>query len=1249
MTRAGCAPFSHDERTLANVLETLPRDEMFRCPAAELYSLAVRVMHLGERRRVRLLSSTDPWGRFVSFLVYVPRDRYTTPVRVGILDALTRACDGTDVDFSVLLTESVLGRLHVVVQTNAAVMIDDRVLETELATIARAWTDELREALIAARGEEPGLDAWRVWADAFPPAYQSDVDVADATADIAVLEAADDVTIRLTQPADDNARLLLYRTGAPVLLSDVMPVLEHLGVTVVDERPYSITPRGVPASWIYSFGVLAPDHALEDREAPARVAELFLGVWAGDIENDGLNRLVLGAGLTARQVVVVRALVKYLHQAGVRFSEASFSDALSANPRAAKLVVELFETRFDPAIAASSRHERVDALMADLSRAIDAVQSLEDDRILRTLVETVQALVRTNAYTASSEAYLALKLDPSELSFLPSPRPQHEIWVYSARVEAVHLRGGDIARGGIRWSDRRDDFRTEVLGLMRAQTEKNAVIVPVGAKGGFVPKQLPDDAAARREEVLACYRTFVRGMLEVTDNLVGRTVVPPGRVVRHDRDDPYLVVAADKGTAGFSDAANELAREYSYWLDDAFASGGSSGYDHKAMGITSRGVWVSVRAHFRATGVDADSAPLTVVGIGDMSGDVFGNGMLRSPHLKLIAAFDHRHVFVDPNPDPAASFAERRRLFGLPASSWVDYDRAVLSPGGGVYPRDAKTCPISDEARRALGLERAPDAPNPTPDDVISAILSAPVDLLWNGGIGTFVKASTETHADVGDRANDAIRVDATRLRCAVVAEGGNLGLTQRARVEYALAGGRVNTDAIDNSAGVDCSDHEVNIKILLRDAIDAGALAPDGRLALLREMTDEVAELVLADNEAQTNALAIAAVESPLLIGVHARQIDRLEQAGVLDRALERLPDARVIQERHAAGAGLVAPELAVLLAFSKLELQRALVASDVPDDPYLRDELIGYFPSAIRARFAHVADGHALRRELSATIVANAVVNRAGISFLSRMLDETGAPLPIVARAHVVARDVFGVPELWRAIDDLDLVVPATAQDRMFLAVRRTVERSARWLVRHGGELELGTTVARFRTPVESIVEALPTLLMGRDAEELSAFADGLCSDGVGRALAERVAAMALAAPVFAIADVALGFGVDVVDAAGVYVALADRLRLDWLRDRVAALPRADRWQAEARAALRDDVADLNRALTEAVLHETAEPFAPVDRVDRWIAAHAGAADRYRSVLTDIEASGTLDLATLSAARRELRDLVDANGPGS
>ena len=1245
MERAGFAPRSHDGRSLRNVLETIPRDELFRLSERELFTLAIGIVRLGERRRVRLFANRDPFDRFVSYLVYLPRDRYTTPVRVAVIEALRRGVRGTEVDFNVLVSDSVLARLHIVVQTptGAPAVIAERALEVELGEIARDWADDLRDALVAARGEEAGLDAMRTWGDAFPAAYRTDVDAVTAVGDIAVLQDRPELAIGLDLLDDDGtARLTLYRSGAPLALSDVMPVLEHLDIVVLDERPYAVAPAGAGPQWITSFTIrAATGDPLDEPGAQDRVAELFLGVWSGEIENDGLNRLVLRAGLTARQVVLVRALVKYLHQAGVRFTEASFAEALAANPLPARSIVALFEARLDPAVDAAARGTVTARITAELESAIDAVQNLDEDRILRALADVVRAAVRTNAYLTERRG-LSIKLDPTMLSFLPDPKPAHEIWVYSARVEGVHLRGGDIARGGIRWSDRRDDFRSEVLGLMKAQTEKNAVIVPVGAKGGFVVKRPPVDPTALRDEVRGCYRDFVHGMLDVTDNIefgnieAGRIVAPRG-VVRHDGDDPYLVVAADKGTATFSDDANAIAAEYGFWLDDAFASGGSSGFDHKEMGITSRGAWISARAHFRAMGVDADTAPLTVVGIGDMSGDVFGNGMLRSPHIQLVAAFDHRHVFVDPHPDPAASFRERQRLFALPSSSWGDYDVALVSAGGGVYPRSAKSIALSPEARQVLGV----DAETVTPDELVSAVLRAPVDLLWNGGIGTFVKARTESHADVGDRATDAVRVDAGDLRCKVVVEGGNLGLTQLARVEYALAGGRINTDAIDNSAGVDCSDHEVNIKILLRAAIDAGALAAGERDALLAAMTDEVADLVLADNEAQTNALEIAAVEAPTLVGVHARQIERLEHAGFLDRELEGLPDPKALQERHVAGQGLTAPELAVLMAFTKLELQRELVRSDVPDDPYVRVALHDYFPTLLRDRFASQIDGHRLRRELVATALANSIVNRAGISFLSRMADEIGVGAAMLTRAHVAARDVFDISSTWSAIDALDLVVPAITQDEMFLASRRLVERSARWLVRHarvGGEMDLAATVTRYREPVETVLGHLPELVVGDDARLLASEVERLAAAGVPRDLATRVGSFVVALGALAVADVAASAARSVEEVAGVFFAIVDRLRLGWLRDRIASLPRADRWQTEARAALRDDVADLHRELVEDVVTAHAT-------VDDWLSARAEAVQRYLGVVADVDAGGVFDLATLGAVRRELRDLRGAS----
>ena len=1113
LERAGFAPKSHEGRALVHILETFPRDELFRLSVDELSRVTGGVLRMGERRRLYLFVSRDELDRFVSCLVYMPRERYTTMVRMRVIEVLQRAFGGTDVDFTVLVSESDMARMHVVITTpDGSGAVDVSAVEAELAPLARTWLDDFRDALVRARGEEAGIDACRAWADAFPVGYQFEVSAEDAVADVAVLEALDragDLEIRVEEPPTgagrptqetdrepepDPARVVrvkLYRSGGALVLSDVMPLLEHLGVTVVDERPYEIAAPGGDPKWVYVFGVrVDAGDPLTDAGVRARVAELFLGVWAGAIENDGLNRLVVRASLTARDVVIVRALSKYLRQAGVRFTEAYLADTLATNPDATRLVVALFDARLDPDRPRDDA--AVDALVTELTAAIDAVTSLDADRILRRLMDLVLATVRTNAYQRDAagllKPYVSVKFDPTRLDFLPAPRPRHEIWVYSPQVEGVHLRAGDVARGGIRWSDRREDFRTEVLGLMKAQTVKNAVIVPVGAKGGFVVKASGTKPAppALKEQVLACYRTFIRGLLDVTDNLVAGVAVGPERVVRYDADDTYLVVAADKGTASFSDVANGLAAEYGYWLGDAFASGGSAGFDHKEMGITSRGAWVSVQAHFRAMGIDADTARLTVTGIGDMSGDVFGNGMLRSRHIQLVAAFDDRHVFVDPDPDPEASYAERARLFALPASSWADYSPALLSRGGGVFARAAKSVTLSPEARRALGT----DIETLTPDELVSVILRAPVDLLWNGGIGTFVKASTESNADVGDRTNDVVRVDGEQLRCRVVGEGGNLGFTQCGRVEYAMAGGRINTDAIDNSAGVDCSDHEVNIKILLEHAIADGVLAADARDPLLVRMTDDVAALVLADNEAQANALEIASVEAPALVGVHARQMERLEQTGQLDRALEALPTAKALQERHAAGQGLTTPELAVLLAYTKLELDRALVASDVPDDPYFHSDLVAYFPTLLGGDLVPVMAAHPLRREIVATAVANAVVNRAGISFLSRLSDETGASFARLARAHVIARDVFDATSAWSAIDALDLVCPAHTQDEMFLTVRRLIERAARWLV---GEVadgdELRAAVDRFAPGVRAVVAALPDLLVGAAAEALAA----------------------------------------------------------------------------------------------------------------------------------------------------------------
>jgi glutamate dehydrogenase len=878
------------------------------------------------------------------------------------------------------------------------------------------------------------------------------------------------------------------------------------------------------------------------------------------------------------------------------------------------------------------------------------VASLDEDRILRALLHLVEATTRTNYFRRNDDGsvrpLLSMKLDPQQVPDLPLPRPQFEIWVYSPRVEGVHLRGGRVARGGIRWSDRREDFRTEVLGLMKAQKVKNAVIVPTGAKGGFVVKRPPiaADPEALRAEVVASYQAFISGLLDVTDNIEGGVVVPPRQVVRHDDDDPYLVVAADKGTATFSDLANGVAAEYGFWLGDAFASGGSEGYDHKAMGITAKGAWESVRRHFRVLGIDVDATDITVVGIGDMSGDVFGNGMLLSDHLRLVAAFDHRHIFLDPDPDVAGAAAERARLFALPRSSWDDYDRSVISEGGGVWPRSAKTVPLSEQARARFGV----DASALTPTELISAILVAPVDLLWNGGIGTYVKASTETNADVGDRANDSLRVDASRLRCRVVGEGGNLGFTQRGRVEYALTGGMINTDAIDNSAGVDCSDHEVNIKILVDAVVAAGDLTRKQRNELLTEMTDDVGKLVLRDNYEQNVALAIARAQAASMVDVHTRYVRALEQEGLLNRELEAIPSEKQLAERQAAGLGLVTPEFAVLLAYTKMTNVAEVLGSDVPEDPYLAPELAGYFPAPVRERFPGVLPTHRLRREILSTRVVNDMVNLAGTSFIHRMSEETGASVADITRCHVAARDVFSVREQWAAIELLDGTVDAETQLALFLDLRRMAERGVLWLLRHRRPpLDIGATVTAFRPGVAVLAERLAEHVAPGFATAVADATKRLIDARVSPPLAARSAAWPYLHTAFDVVELAQARGRTPENAAVVYWGLFDRLDVTWLWERIGHLPRADRWQTHARAALRDDLMAEVRAVTDDVLCAGDASVPPRELIDRWAAANDRAVDRVATVFAEIRAGGVFDVTTLSVAMRQLRNLLLSSNP--
>jgi glutamate dehydrogenase len=1253
LDRAGFRPDSFDGRMLLNILENYPREELFQIDADELYEAATAILDIQDRQRLRLLVRRDMFGRFMSCLVYLPRDRLTTSLRNRIQDILKVAFQGVNTQYATQVSESVLARLHITVQTEPGAVPEYDVAEIEAGLVAamRSWGDDLYDALVDQLGEERGVALYDRYADAFPPAYQHDSSAAAAVVDIGRMEGlgtGDDVAMHLYRPleaAPGTLRFKLFRHGQSVTLSDVLPLLENMGVHVVDERPYEVRPAGADPFWIYDFGLRHEQTPLDNEGMRERFQEAFAMVWRGDLENDGLNRLVLLAGLRGREVAVVRAYAKYLRQVGATFALDYTVATLANNPGLARGLFELFQVRLDPD-GPADRDLVAKHAVHELEAGLDAVISLNEDRVLRTLLRVMEATLRTNYFQVGPDGeakpWLAIKLASREIPDLPLPRPVFEIFVYSPRVEGVHLRGGSVARGGLRWSDRPEDFRTEVLGLMKAQTVKNAVIVPVGAKGGFVVKNPPKGRDALSAEVVACYSAFIRGLLDVTDNLVDGEVVPPHRVVRYDQDDAYLVVAADKGTATFSDIANAISQEYGFWLGDAFASGGSSGYDHKAMGITARGAWISVQRHFHDLGVDVQRDDVTVAGIGDMSGDVFGNGMLLSRHIRLVAAFDHRHVFLDPDPDAEVSFEERARLFHLPGSSWADYDGALISAGGGVFPRTAKTVSISPEVRSRLDVTEE----ELTPDELIRAILTAPVDLLWNGGVGTYVKAIAETHAEVGDKRNDQVRVDAGRLRCRVVGEGGNLGFTQRGRVEFALRGGRINTDAIDNSAGVDCSDHEVNIKILLDRVVADGDLTGKQRDVLLAEMTDEVAELVLADNAGQTRALYNARAQAHALRDVHMRYMNVLERTGRLNRALEFLPTDDELAERGAAGIGLVMPEFAVLLAYSKIWIYDELLASELPDDEFLAAELLDYFPTAVQHRYADRLPDHPLRREIIATRVTNAMVNRAGSTFAFRLSEEVGLPVPHIARAHIAGWEIFGLAQLQAEIESL-ADVSTDVRIRLLLEVRTLAERASRWLLRNRRQpLDIRGTVEHFGPAVPALADEIPRLLAGTDESD-EAFGSAVASftaDGVPEALAERVAALPALFSALDVIDVASATGRDLQEVAGVYFALDQHLKLDWLRERILRLPRDDRWQALARAALRDDLYAVRAALTAEVLQVGGRGQDSDELIQRGFAHNQSAVGRCLGVLRDITADDRADLATLSVALREVRGLVSS-----
>jgi glutamate dehydrogenase len=1266
----------HPGQLLLDVIQTIPRSELFALSAERLLTMSKAVVDLGSHRRALLFLRADRLQYFVSCLVYVSRDRYTTPVRLQMEDILVREFGGTRLEFTARVSESPWALMHFMVRLPEGsqrglidVSEDNRIrIQGLLSEAAQTWADRLLGAATdRPEGTVSHADVEH-YAATFREAYKQAVTPAEAIDQIAIINELSDDSVKLVfsdRPEEGTAQLTWFLGGHAASLSQLLPMLQSMGVVVLEERPFTVTrPDGLPV-WIYQFKIsphptvrLASTQAERD-EMAERFADAVTAIWHGRVEIDRFNELVMRAGLTWQQVVLLRAYAKYLRQANFPYSQSHIESVLNEHPSTARSLVVLFEALFDPRDSGSPTSRDAQAAAAAVAADIDALVSLDTDRILRAFASLVQATLRTNYFvtresSARARNVLAIKLDAQLLDELPLPRPKYEIFVYSCRVEGVHLRFGPVARGGLRWSDRRDDFRTEILGLVKAQAVKNAVIVPVGAKGGFVLKRPPlptgdpaVDRDATRAEGVACYQLFISGLLDVTDNVDHHTgkVSPPPQVIRRDGDDAYLVVAADKGTATFSDIANDVAKSYGFWLGDAFASGGSVGYDHKAMAITAKGTWEAVKRHFREMGVDTQTEDFTVVGIGDMSGDVFGNGMLLSRHIRLIAAFDHRHVFLDPEPDDAASWQERQRMFDLPRSSWDDYDRSVISEGGGVYSREQKAIPVTPQVRLALGIDDEVD--EMTPPSLIKAILLAPVDLLFNGGIGTYIKAESESDADVGDRANDPVRVNGNQLRAKVVGEGGNLGVTALGRVEFDLAGGRINTDAMDNSAGVDCSDHEVNIKILIDSLVTAGKVKVDERKQLLESMTDEVAQLVLTDNEDQNDLIGTSRANAPSLLPVHAMQIRYLEERG-LNRELEALPTDKEIHRRLDIGIGLTSPELSTLMAHVKLTLKEDMVATELPEQDVFASRLPRYFPTPLRERFTSEIRKHQLRREIVTTMLINDLVDTAGISYTFRISEDVGVGPIDAIRTYVATDAIFDVGHMWRRIRAAD--IPVALSDRMTLDTRRLIDRAGRWLLNYRPQpLAVGAEINRFAAKVKALTPRMSEWLRGDDKAIVEEEAADFASHGAPQDLAYIIAAGLYRFSLLDIIDIGDITEIETADVADTYFALMDRLGTDGLLTAISQLPRNDRWHSLARLAIRDDIYASLRSLCFDVLAVGEPDESGEEKIAEWEQISASRVERARRTLHEIQESGDKDLATLSVAARQIRRMTRTSGRGS
>ncbi len=1259
LARSDIDPMSHYGRVLRRLLDTFPREELFQCNTSELFETLHGVAQINERHMVRAFMRKDPYGKFISFLVYVPRDVFSTSVRQQIQALISDTIHAIECEFTTYYSESSLARTHFFFRINEdqTPLFDHRVLEQKIVDITRTWQDHLESALIEVNGEEHGNELQKRFIDAFSSGYQEHYDARIAVHDIATIDELngdDDIAMNFYHPAeagDNILRFKVFHRSDALELSDVIPILENMGLRVLGEHPFKIKPAGSPAIWLHDFTLLfsLPVH-IDIRAVSNNFKEAFEAVWRREAENDQFNRLIIGARLNWREVTALRAYARYMKQTAFNFSQGYIADTLANHLEITRNLVAMFKSTFNPRVNQNSEQDnsRLVRLNQKIIDALDQVENLNDDTILRRYLDLIKGTMRTNFYQPSADGtfkdYVCFKFSPRNIPDIPEPRPMFEIFVYSPRIEGVHLRGGKVARGGLRWSDRLQDYRTEVLGLVKAQQVKNAVIVPSGAKGGFVVKQPPADGSrkAMLEEGIACYRIFIQALLDVTDNIIDGEIVPPKNVICLDESDPYLVVAADKGTATFSDIANEISLQNNHWLGDAFASGGSQGYDHKKMGITARGAWISVQRHFKELGIDVQKEAFTAIGIGDMGGDVFGNGMLMSEHTCLLAAFNHLHIFIDPSPDAAASYQERKRLFDSDNGGWDQYDKSLISKGGGLFSRSAKSIDISPEMRDVFAISET----KLTPTQLVNRLLKAPVGLIWNGGIGTYIKAKSESHSDVGDKANDSLRVNGADLRCKVLGEGGNLGATQRGRIEFALNGGAVNTDFIDNAAGVDCSDHEVNIKILLGDIVRNGDMTEKQRNSLLAEMTDNVAELVLANNYKQTQAISLAQQQAGKRLIEYIRVIRSLESQGQLDRALEFLPDDETLMERRSQGLAMTRPELSILISYVKVMLKDALATDEIGDDPYLAKAVENIFPQKIREHYSQQMYEHRLRKEIIATQLANDLVNNMGISFCHRIMESTGVSATAVARAYCVARDIFDMQAYRKQVESLDFKIDVQQQFELFNIIMRRVRRGTRWFLRNRrGALNPQQEVETYGNRLYEVVHLMPDVLTGKAKEDWQAAYDRWIEAGLDEEMARSTAMITNLYSGLSILEAARLSDAPLKDVAILFFLVAEHLNLNWFASQVSDVAVDNYWQAMAREAFLDDLEVQMRSITVSILQLKPPEFTLQEALDAWSKQHEVLIGRWKALMSDLQGSATPDFAMFSVATRELLDLAQAS----